>query len=241
MTQSEMVDETKTQRFSFRTPYGKVITFQPANMTTMALIEAGQEKKLRKKGVVLDPPTYIVSTAGGGSQKFEHDEETIKTHPEAEAQFRAYLDGKQQLQAAINRAKYEYTLECITNQLPEDNRWASRLEAKGLDIPTDPDELRSFYITNELIRTPEDALLLFVEVTTAGLSGAISEDDIAKVRDNFRSIVPGGSNGDGSIVERLSRSVAEASGELETQPTPDRSQDGEGMGADPVSIPESAL
>jgi len=233
------VTEGKDGRFSFRTPSGRLISFEPANMTTMSLIEAGQEKKLRKAGVVLDPPTYTVNTVGGGSQTFEHDAESIKTHPEAAEQFKAYEEGRQRLQAEINRAKYEYALECITNELPDDSRWVSRLESKGLEIPTDPEERRNYWITNELIRTPEDALILFMEVTTAGLSGVISEDDIEKVRENFRGVVPV-AGGVGSIPERLSRAAKEARGELETQSDIDRSQDGESLGADSLSIPGTA-
>lgn len=202
---------------SFRTPAGRLILFEPANTVTLSLIESGITQDYKEREEPLDPPTYEVKTAGGGSQRFVHDEKTIAGKPELEKAFADHKAAVARLGNAINKAKYEYCLECITNELPADPRWIDRQKKKGIRIPEDPEERRLHYITTELIRTPEDSIILFMEVTTAGLRGVLNETDIEKVRESFRGIVSGG-NGKNPIAERLTRAAKEARGELDSLP-----------------------
>lgn len=198
---------------SFRTPAGRLITFEPANSTTLKLIESGVTLDFQDRGEPLDPPTYTVATAGGGSQVFAHDEKSIQGNPELEELWKQHREAVTRLNNEINVEKFKYALECVTNQLPEDESWIARQKSHRIRIPEDPELLRQHYITTELIRTPEDSIILFMEVTTAGLRGVINEDDIQKVRENFRSIVPV-PNGNGSIVDRLSRAAQESRREV---------------------------
>jgi hypothetical protein len=193
----------------FITSSGKRLHYEPISPVALEYAEQGITKKYRERGEPLDPPTYTVETAGGGSQTFDHDAESIKDDLEAEAAWASYLDAQQRLSTEIGTVRNRIILSAVQVELPEDKTWMYKQKSWGIEIPLlpkdtdydDPEEfeyavveygqeLRLHYLQTELLKTVNDAYGIVDMIMRASLEGAISKEAIDAASASFRSTLP---------------------------------------------------
>src|SRR3990167_3950686 len=158
---------------------GVEVLIGPVNLFDLNLAAARLEKEFRERGEPLDPPTYTAELAGGGTQTFEHDEDTLEVTPEmvlSEAlddpekakeiaahrtavnreAWADYMSANARLIAEQSALRMEIMLDGVKAELPEDGAWEARRKRRHLEVPDDPIEKRLYYIQRELLVTPAE-------------------------------------------------------------------------------------
>ena len=86
----------KKQQGEFVTRAGKRVRVQAVNWFKVRQIEGVVEREFRERGEPIDPPTYTVEVAGGGTETHAHDAKSSST-PEEKAAWQAHLEARQRL------------------------------------------------------------------------------------------------------------------------------------------------
>lgn len=201
---------SESERKFFVTSKGLKVFVQPVSVTKMELINAAVRSELRAAGRPVDPPTYTVELAGGGTEEFPHDETTLLVRPaetgiedpaEAEAEAERRTKANRQAWAEHQKAAAEIQalqrdrmtrllISGIDIEVPDDG-WEQEQQALGIVVPTDAAARRYHYVTTEVLVTLGDFLKATEAITAMSYEGVVKEEDIAAAMDSFRRELPG--------------------------------------------------
>ena len=206
-----------SKKLIYRTLTGREIEYEPVSPIVLELSEQGAKKEFIERGEPLDPPTYTVELAGGGTQTFPHDLTTLTTD-EDKATWAKYLDAKERLETEQARLRKLIILECLKDIiLPEDNTWEVKQKARKVDVPQEPDEKLVHYIQTEILKSSADFRCLTDAILRAGYLGAVGEDVIEASSSLFQD-----------RIQAATRAVYDATPKLEK---PDSVDEPGGVGA----------
>lgn len=182
---------------------GKVVTIQPdgrrtrAHVTTsgvtltlsafpplaQAALREALESEWEAEGRTIPArPTYTLTTAAGTTETHEHDEQTLKDNPEAQAAWEAWQSLTRAFELELRaRTMRSIILDCL--EFAENPNWDKKNKAKRVKVPEDPDERKLFYARTVVLADVQD----YVDVMrlTAELAGA-TEQQLAAVRSAFQ-------------------------------------------------------
>lgn len=170
-------------------PMSPIIFERAANNLRQAYIDRGD---------VLDPPTYTVETAGGGSQTFAHDEESVKGKPEMEMAWAAYLDVNKRLKDELSELRGSIVLDCVLLEMPEHGAWEDKQRKWGIVISDEPDEKRRQWLETEVMRSMQDIFNFADVVLRASYAGVVDEATIDAASRTFRGKMANKKQPDGS-------------------------------------------
>ena len=242
---------------------GVEVPIGPVNLFDLNLAAAGLEKEYRERGEPLDPPTYAAELAGGGTQTFEHDEDTLEVTPEmvvqevGEAGIKAeeaeriasertianreawadYLNANARLIAEQSALRMEIMLDGVKAEIPEDGAWEARRRRRHLEVPDDPAEKRLYWIQRELLVTPadaEEALAAIIRLSSQGMP----EEAIKAAEAMFRHQVQAAFIRPERSGDTPGGSEDEA-GPVVAQPKVRRRSRGKKLGADTQPVPDA--
>jgi len=166
------------KKLVYRTLTGREIEYEPVSPIVLEMAEAGVKREFVARGEPIDPPTYTVSLAGGGTQSFPHDPTTLTTD-EDKATWAKYQDAKQRLEDEQGKIRTNIVLDCLVGiALPDDDSWEKRQKARKVDVPQEPDEKLIHYIKTEILKSSADFRCLTDAILQAGYLGSVSEDVI---------------------------------------------------------------
>ncbi len=210
------------------TDAGTQVHLRPVSRRLIFGITAACRREAEARGEPLSPPTYTVETVGGGTETFAHDAKSIEAEGTSEAERAAWSEH----QAALARLEAEVQ-ERVTRvlllegldvpQVPEE--WQARMRRYGLQLETDPDDLKLQYITTELLRTSHSLLEAVAQITLLSMRGSVPEEDIAATEASFRrALRTAGIGGSGSRAKPVDGKPASggAAGGEELGPAPKR-------------------
>lgn len=101
-------------------------------------------------------PKYSVETAYGDVEWHDHNETTLETDEDKEAWEQYQQEHlKAQYQQVENVTKLLLTRGVIAD-VPDEAKWRQEQEFFGIELPSDPMELRMHYITTEVIGSEEE-------------------------------------------------------------------------------------
>jgi hypothetical protein len=169
---------------------GREVEYQAISLDTLRLSWLGIEKKHRASGEPLDPPTYEVVTASRAKMQEPHDDTTEKT-PEEQIAWNAYKNAIDNLwiEKEQMRMKYIYEDSLGAIQLPEDNTWMEKHKSRLVEIPEEPDKLREFYITSEILKSNADIAGIVSSVMLLSQQGKVEEASLEAAMDSFLGYV----------------------------------------------------
>lgn len=190
-------------KLTYTTVGGLVLEYEPISPTAIELSERGTRKKYKDAGEPIDPPTYEAELAGGGTQVFPHDENSVKGNPEAEALWIKHTEALQRMNAEIATIKSHIILGAVKLELPADESWIRRQKRQNIEVPAKPtdetdmdaqeeyqEELRIHYLLTEVLKTVEDNYGIVEKIYITSLRGALNEEQIAAASASFRSTLP---------------------------------------------------
>lgn len=179
------------------------------------------ERRFRSEGRPIDPPTYQAVLAGGQTVEYPHDETTLE-HPLEQALEEAggdeeiakqlvrerTLENKRlwalhkaavaELEEAQNTERLEFLFsEGIDwdEEVPES--WIAHVRDDwGFEVPTEPRELRIYYILRGLLKAACDQQAVMVKITKQTAQG-VDESAVMGALDFFRPDVEGEDEADG--------------------------------------------
>ena len=217
-----MTDENVKRRV-YTALSGFEVPIKPISPTKIMKAEQGLEKAFRDRGEPIDIPIYKVETAGGGSEEFELDIDSIQLPDDPEETAKRQKDWDL-YQDAISRLKKEQfditriiTLDAIDLPLPEDTSWIQEQKDLYIEIPENRHDLWMHWLETEILH-PSDVVNLVAEILILSSTGIISEEEVKAAVGLFRSTVS---------------SQPEESGEREDSPGEDAEEEGS-LGPQPV-------
>jgi len=95
-----------------------------------------------------------------------------------------------------------------TLQVPEDDSWMEKHTQRLIEIPTDPDKLREFYIVTEVLKTHDDIAGITVSVMLLSQEGKVDEVALEAALESFRGYV--GRKGIKRIINRQKQVEAQS-------------------------------
>jgi hypothetical protein len=201
----------------YTTVNGLEVEYQAISLDALTLSKRGIERKFRERGEILTPPTYTIKTAGGATLQEPHDAETDKA-PEEQAAWDEYVATQARLDAEQTAIVMRYILDDgLLVQLPQDDAWKRKHEARFIELPTDPVELRDYYIMMEILPTKEDVQALTMSVLMLSENGRVDPDALDARLEMFR----------GRIQRAAAKRIDAAKKQMEAQ----SEIDGDGRGA----------
>jgi hypothetical protein len=116
-----------------------------------------------------------------------HDATTEKT-PEEQVAWDIHQSAMSRLQYAKNFVLMQYIFEdgLESIQLPEDDIWLEKHKRRMVEIPEDIDKLREFYITAEVLKTPDDIAGITASIMLLSQQGKVDEAALESALDSFR-------------------------------------------------------
>lgn len=133
------------------------------------------------------PPTYVIETAGGGTETHVHDDTTVET-----AREKAALKNYRQALASWESGLETLTLRLmavagVDFDMPEGDAWEAAPKAMGFIIPTDPVERKLFYFETVAVGTSAD--MVAVMGLVMGLDEVQGGSDQETVMDMFHTAI----------------------------------------------------
>ena len=199
----------------FLTGKGVNLTLKELSPALIERVLAQVEDRLRAEGLPIDPPTYTLKNVVGETQEFPMTEKTLDTQNLDEAAFRhakwdAYQTAQTKLEKAQNEARVKFMLTWgIDFEMPTDESWKRLLKAAGVEIPSDPDELRFTYLWYHLL-TPVEVSQIIAELQLVAYGKAVKEEDVNSFRQSLQDSV---SQRARAALTDAVRAVREAGGE----------------------------
>ena len=178
------------KRHIYTTVNGREVEYRAISLDALRMSWRGLEKQYRERGEPVDPPTYVFKTASGAEISEPHDAQTDKT-PEEQTAWDAHVN-------ALNRLQYEKNVMMMTYifedglaavQLPEDDGWLEKHKRRFVEIPEDPELLREFYLTAEVLITPEDVANIVASVMVLSQQGKVDEAALEIALESFRGVL----------------------------------------------------
>ena len=176
-----------TKKHVYVTVNGREVEYLAISTSAMQMSRRGLEKAYRERGEQLDPPVYTSKTASGAEMVDPHDATTPKTEEE-QITWDTYIDAQKRMTAENTELVMRYILDdgLATTQLPEDASWQDKYKARYIDMPTDPIELRDFYIDKEILTTRADIEGLTSSVLLLSEYGKVDPDALEARLEFFR-------------------------------------------------------
>ena len=177
-----------TKKHVYVTVNGREVEYQAISTSAMQMSRRGLEKAYRERGEQLDPPTYeTVNPASGAKVTDPHDATTPKT-PEEQIVWDAYIAAQKSMAIENTEIVMRFILDdgLAKIQLPEDASWQDKYKARYIDMPTDPIELRDFYIDKEVLTTRADIEGLTSSVLLLSEYGKVDPDALEARLEWFR-------------------------------------------------------
>src|SRR4030067_464810 len=158
---------------------GREVEYLAISTDAMQMSRRGLEKAYRERGEQLDPPTYKSKTASGAEMVDPHDATTPKT-PDEQIVWDAYIAAQKSMAVENTEIVMRFILDdgLAKIQLPEDASWQDKYKARYIDMPTDPIELRDFYIDKEVLTTRADIEGLTSSVLLLSEYGKVDPDPL---------------------------------------------------------------
>lgn len=165
---------------------GREVEYQAISLDTLRLSWAGIEKQYRERGEPLDPPSYEFSTGSGAKITEPHDATTPKNEQE-QAAWDAYIDATNRLQFEKSQMQMQYIWDdgLASLQLPEDDSWLEKHRRRLVEIPDEPDKLREFYISAEVLKSNADIAGITASVMLLSQQGKVDEAALETALDSF--------------------------------------------------------
>ena len=166
---------------------GREVEYQAISLDALRLSWNGIEKQYRNRGEPLDPPTYEIVTGGGGKVQEPHDATTEKT-PDEQVAWDAYQSVSKRLQYDKNMLLMQYIFEdgLESISIPQDTSWLEKHKRRMIEIPEDITKLREFYITSEVLKTPDDIAGITASVMLLSQEGKVDEAALETALESFR-------------------------------------------------------
>lgn len=162
---------------------GTKVYIQAISLLELQKVEEGITAEYKAKGEPIDPPTYEVTTAGGGKIKLPMNETNLEVEGNPQESAKRQLDW-QMHQDALARMKNEIgsiSTEIIMEGVlcdPPSEEWIAKKRKRHIIIPEDPDERLLYYKMTEILRTPGDIVKAQSEIMLLSSSGAVKREDI---------------------------------------------------------------
>ncbi len=168
---------------------GTRIKLLPISLPGLLEVQYAVERRLRAEGLPLDPPTYTVTTAGGGTETYPHDPTTLQSDEDRQA-WEAYQTARKRLQAEQATRIMEWVL--LKGVAIEDapQAWVEERQHFDLPVPETKRDRRTLYLSSEVTRTPADALHL-VEIIIRLSAAGLPPEKIEAMEALFRSTASG--------------------------------------------------
>jgi len=162
----------------FTTRKGYKVPFVPINTMVLTGMRRGQLKKYREAGKPIDPPTYVVKSAGGAEITVPHDEKSVQQTKEPDTQWKW-----EEHLACKRQANQEYmllTLQTIFEdgvmlQLPEDESWIEKHKSRLLEVPEDLGQRRTHWLTYEIFLPVDYKPFIKLVLTESGKGTGLEE------------------------------------------------------------------
>ena len=176
------------KRHIYETVNGREVEYRAISLDAWKMSQRGLERVYRERGEPLDPPTYTIKTASG-SEIYEPHDETTDKNPDEQAAWDAYKNAQARLDGEINTLLMRYVIDdgMASIVLPSDASWQDKYKARYIDVPTEPQELRDFYITTEVLPTTADVQSITASILLLSEQGKVDPDALEARLDMFRS------------------------------------------------------
>jgi len=132
------------------------------------------------------PPTYAVTYPGGETEQVPHDETTLETKADRVA-WDAYISEVARLTDSWSVRYMKALIVFCLPTIEYDDDWQGNFDYLGIELPTDPRDLKVFYANNVLFPTVEDRTEL---ANTIAMLNSFGRADLAAVQAEFRRLVP---------------------------------------------------
>src|SRR3990167_3625754 len=174
---------------TYTTVSGITIKIKPVSPLTIQKIQQAVKREFEKRNEPLARPTYILKTSLGDEETFEHDEKTLETDEDREA-WGKFIDANTRLRIESEERLARFMkLDGIEYDAPDDE-WQKLQKYMGLEIPTDPFELKIHYLDTEILRTPKDQNGVIERILVLSSAG-MPQEALDAVRASFRSDAAG--------------------------------------------------
>lgn len=180
----------EAKKHIYVTVNGREIEYQAISLDALRLSWNGIEKQYRERGEPIDPPTYEFETGSGAKITEPHDATTIET-PEEHEKWDKHQDalGRMQYDKSLMQMKYILEDGIPSIQIPDGDNWLEKHKRRMIDIPTDPVKLREFYITSEVLKTPDDIAGITASVMLLSQEGKVDEAALETALESFRGFM----------------------------------------------------
>lgn len=180
---------------TFTTLDGHTWQFGPVSLDFQSKSRLGLRQKMIDEGAVFDVPTYEVELAGGGSQKFDHDEKSVaeKNDPELTALWQKYKSDTLLFNARWSALYLEMLISdgliplVKESKAYQDPAWVERHKRYFIEVPEDEEKRVRHFVNLEIFKTAEDTLRFIEAITLLSGEGRVKEDDLARLMGLFRS------------------------------------------------------
>lgn len=169
---------------------GKEYEVEAVSDTLVNLAKEAVRNEFLAKGEPIDPPTYKVTTAGGGVSEEPHDETTLSTDEERAA-WTAYIEANKRLEIAVNQRTMKVWLMGLKVELPEDKKWIETQEWLGITVPENPIDRRYHYVTTEILKSPDDLFTTLNAIMKESYRGMVKPEDLDAAIETFRDKLQG--------------------------------------------------
>lgn len=160
---------------TFTTPSGRELTLRPVGRRYVQQILSKPE--MPKK------PTYEAVTVSGHVEIHEHDEKSLETDEEKAAWLDYQTAQKEVVDERLANLTMFLFIEGVVDDPPPLDEWSVDLKRWDLEVPDDPEELKSFWLENEVCPGESMGRLMARLFQVAGLA---DEEGAAQLESLFR-------------------------------------------------------
>jgi hypothetical protein len=170
---------------------GRKIPLQAISMLEMTEIERGVEADYRERGEPVDQPTYEATTVGGDVITYPLTEDSLvvdgneeETAKRKEA-WERYIDTTERMKAEITQITMQMIIEdgIVVKEIPEE--WKTKMARRKVRLPSNPEDLRTFYIMSQYLRTPMDIAGVQLQIIQISSSGVLKDTELEAAKDAF--------------------------------------------------------
>jgi hypothetical protein len=180
---------------TYVTTEGREVVLLPVSYVRLQSITLQVEKEFRAKGEQVDVPQYTAITAGGGEEKHDYDEESIKSAPEEDkTAWDAYHDcqARMAVEATKRRNHYLFLKGIRIDRVDAlSGEWIKEAEFFGFDPPPEDEKERMMeYVETVLLKTPGDQLEVTTRIVRLSMAG-VPDDALDAAEETFRALLAG--------------------------------------------------
>ena len=160
---------------------------KPISVVKMQKLQASIEKRFKKQGKKLDPPTYEISLPNGAIQVYEYDQEGIddpSTPEEDKALWKQHLDDVAEFNLEFSNASMNMILyDGVECEVGED--WVEAQLWMGIEVPENKFDLKVHYLQTEVFKTPMELQQVIQDIMLLSTKG-VDQDAIDAAMRSFR-------------------------------------------------------